>query len=150
MPKRMTGRAITFLLPVLLAAMAGCQQAPDRTDKCWRAPSPRNSSLHGSITTGFGVGSGRGMAGGFPMGGGMAGAGGMPGPVPTGMGPAMDDGGPFTPGQAGGRDVPRDCMPPDFPPRTRRPSRQAATPPALPPAQQVPDTVDVSAIRIGP
>ncbi|WP_244191781.1 hypothetical protein [Komagataeibacter swingsii] len=150
----MTGRAITFLLPVLLAAVAGCQQAPDHTDKCWRAPSPRNSSLHGSITTGFGVGGGRGMAGGFPMGGGMAGAGGMPGPVPTGMGtgmgPAMDDGGPFMPGQAGGRDMPRDCMPPDFPTRARRPSRQAATPPALPAARQAPDAVDVSAIRIGP
>ncbi|WP_395371383.1 hypothetical protein [Komagataeibacter diospyri] len=147
----MPDRTITFFLIVLLATMAGCQQPPDHTDKCWRAPSSRNSSLHGSITTGFGVGSGRGMTGGFPMGGsGMTGAGGMPGPVPTGMEPAMDDGSPFVGEQTSRPGLPKDCMPPDFPTRVQGPSHQTARPQALPAAWQASDTVDVSGIRIGP
>ncbi|WP_141260078.1 hypothetical protein [Komagataeibacter diospyri] len=149
MPDLTTGRAITFFLPVLLVTLSGCHQAPDHTDKCWRAPPPRNGSLHGSISTGFGVGSGRGVMGGFPMGG-MTGANGMPGPVPTGMGPGMDEGGPFTEEQTSKQGLPKDCTPPDFPRHAQSSSRQTAAPSTLPAVQQVPDTVDVSGIRIGP
>ncbi|MBV1829285.1 hypothetical protein HNW77_00245 [Komagataeibacter sp. AV436] len=144
-----TGRVFTFFVPVLVMAISGCHQLPDHTDKCWRAPSSHNSSVHGSITTGFGVGSGRGMMGGFPMGG-MTGAGGMPGPMPTGMGPGMEQSSPFTEEQTARNSLPKDCMPPDFPMRAQSSAHQTTTPPTQPAVQQVPDTVEVSGIRIGP
>ncbi|SAY46876.1 hypothetical protein KRIGEM_02904 (plasmid) [Komagataeibacter rhaeticus] len=78
--------------------------------------------------------------------GGMTGADGMPGPMPTGMGPGMEQGSPFTEEQTARNSLPKDCMPPDFPTHAQSSSHQTT----LPAAQQVPDTVDVSGIRIGP
>ncbi|MFT8712332.1 hypothetical protein [Komagataeibacter rhaeticus] len=62
----------------------------------------------------------------------------------------MEQGSPFTEEQTARNSLPKDCMPPDFPMRAQSSAHQTTTPPTQPAVQQVPDTVDVSGIRIGP